>query len=272
MIISDCHMHTTYSSDGKSDMESMILASIEKGLKTICFTEHNDHGAGFYEGGDYVVDTDAYFEGYKRLSEKYRDKIEVLFGVEIGLMEKELDFFDKYTKEYPFDFVIGSSHTAGLFDPYYPEYYTRFKDEESAYRYYFESELKRAKLYDCFDSYGHLDYALRYGPGKNSGFTYEKYADLLDPLLSTIIKKGKVIEINSSGYKAGMGGPNPARSIIMRYSELGGLPPTIGADAHHTSFIAYEFDEVEKILKEDGYTSYSIFRNRIREEIPLQSS
>ena len=269
MILSDCHMHTTYSTDGRSDMESMIQASAKKGLKTICFTEHNDHGAGFFEGGDFVVDTDAYYEGYKRLSEKYRDEIEVLFGVEIGLMEKEKDFFDNYVKSYPFDFVIGSSHTAGLFDPYYPEYYTRFETVQEAYRYYFESELKRAELFDCYDSYGHLDYALRYGPGKNSDFTYEKYADLLDPLLETIIKNGKVIEINSSGYKAGMNGPNPAVSIIKRYHELGGLPPTIGADAHETAYIAYEFDAVEKILRQTGYTSYSIFRNRERTEVSI---
>ncbi len=269
MIISDCHMHTTYSTDGKSDMEDMIKASIDKGLKTICFTEHNDHGAGFFAGGDFIVDTDAYFEGYKRLSEKYAGQIEVLFGIEIGFMEKELDFFNEYTAKYPFDFVIGSSHTAGLYDPYYPEYYTHFEDTEQAYRYYFESELKRAKLYDCYDAYGHLDYALRYGPGKNSGFTYEKYADLLDPLLSAIIKKGKVIEINSSGYKAGMNGPNPAKSIVMRYKELGGLPPTIGADAHHISRIACEFDSVEEILREAGYTSYSVYRKRRREEIHL---
>lgn len=262
-------MHTTYSTDGRSDMESMINASVEKGLKTICFTEHNDHGAGFFENGDFIVDTDAYFEGYRILSEKYRDKIEVLFGVEIGLMEKELDFFDGYVRDYPFDFVIGSSHTAGLWDPYYPEYYTRFDDTESAYRYYFESELKRAGVYDCYDSYGHLDYALRYGPGKNSCFTYEKFADILDPLLSTIIKNGKVIEINSSGYKAGMNGPNPARSIIKRYHELGGLPPTIGSDAHETGYIAYEFEAVEQLLKEVGYDSYSIYRKRKREEIKM---
>ena len=260
-------MHTTYSTDGHSDMESMINASIKKGLKSICFTEHNDHGAGFFEGGTFVVDTDEYYEGYVRLSEKYSEEIEVLFGIEIGLMEKEKAFFEDYVEKYPFDFVIGSSHTAGVYDPYFPEYYTRFDTTEEAYRYYFASELKRAELFECYDSYGHLDYALRYGPGKNSDFTYEKYADLLDPLLSAIIKKGKVIEINSSGFKAGMNGPNPAVSIIKRYRELGGLPPTIGSDAHETAFIAYEFEAVEQILRETGYNSYSIFRKRERAEI-----
>ncbi len=262
-------MHSTFSTDGISDMESMIKASIDKGLKTICFTEHNDYGAGIFDNGDFVVDTASYYAKYRELSEKYKDSVEVLFGVEIGLVEKELDYFNEYTKSYPFDFVIGSSHTAGSFDPYYPEYFERFESEEAAYRYYFESELERARLFDCYDSYGHLDYALRYGPNKNSGFTYERYSDLLDPLLETIIKKGKVIEVNSSGYKAGMNGPNPAASIIKRYRELGGKPLTIGADAHETGYIAYEFDKVCDLLKDCGYTTYSIFKGRKRIEVEL---
>ncbi len=269
MILTDCHMHTTFSTDGISDMESMIKAAIQKGLKTIGFTEHNDYGAGIFEGCEFVVETDADVKKYRELSEKYKDRIEVLFGVEIGLVENELEYFKSYTQKYPFDFVIGSCHTAGPWDPYYPEYFKRFESEEAAYRYYFQSELERARLFDCYDSYGHLDYALRYGPNKNKGFTYEKYADLLDPLLRTIIEKGKVIEVNSSGYKAGMNGPNPAASIIKRYRKLGGLPLTIGSDAHECGYIACEFEAVAGLLKECGYSSYSIFRKRKREELPL---
>ena len=269
MIISDCHLHTTFSTDGESDMESMINSAIDKGLKTICFTEHNDYGAHFQGDGNYIVDTERYYEKYRELSDKYSDKIQVLFGVEIGLMEHVKDYFDEYSEKYPFDFIIGSSHTAGRMDPYYPEYYTHFETTEKAYRYYFESELECAKLYDCYDSYGHLDYALRYGPGGNSGFTYEKYADVLDPLLQTIIKKGKVIEVNSSGLRKNMNGPNPAVSIIRRYKELGGLPLTIGSDAHNTKDIASYFDDVRNILLDVGYTTYSVFEKRQRKEIPL---
>ena len=269
MITSDCHMHTTFSTDGISDMESMILSAVKKGLKIICFTEHNDHGAGFEGPGNYVVDTKKYHESCIELSEKYSDKIKVLFGVEIGLMEKEKEYFDEYVNSYPFDFVIGSSHTAGLLDPYYPEYYTHFSTTEEAYRYYFESELIRAGKFTCYDSYGHLDYALRYGPGGNSGFTYEKYADLLDPLLKEIISHGKVIEVNSSGIRKGMNGPNPAVSIIKRYKELGGLPLTVGSDAHEIKDVAADFNTVRDILIDAGYTSYSVFEKRVRREISL---
>ncbi len=250
-------------------MESMIRSAIEKGLELICFTEHNDYGAHFEGDGNFIVDTKAYHSAIKELSEKYKDRITVLFGVEIGLMEDVLEYFEEYTSSYPFDFVIGSSHTAGNMDPYYPEYYKKFDSVYDAYHFYFETELKCASLFDCYDSYGHLDYALRYGPGANSGFTYEKYADVLDPLLKTIIGKGKVIEVNSSGLRSNMNGPNPAVSIIERYRQLGGFPLTIGSDAHETKHIASDFDIIRKILLDAGYTTYSVFENRKRKELPL---
>ena len=271
MILSDCHMHTIFSTDGISCMEDMINSAADKGLKHICFTEHNDHGAVFAEGaGAFVVDTDRYYEKYLELREKYKDRIEILFGIEAGLQPSETDYFNKYTLDYPFDFVIGSSHFADGIDPSLPAYYQKYSDTFTAYHAYFEAELKCARIYSCYDSYGHLDYALRYGPGKNSGFTYEKYADVLDELLSTIISGGKLIEVNSAGLRKGMGGPNPAISILRRYYELGGRSVTIGSDAHRVEDVAYEFNLINDILMQIGFSSYSIFRERQEVRLPLQ--
>ncbi len=66
-----------------------------------------------------------------------------------------------------------------------------------------------------------------------------------------------------------MGFPNPHTDILKRYHELGGLPPTIGSDAHCVNDMAADFDKVEKILAEAGFHSYSVFRKRERLEIEL---
>lgn len=42
MIKTDCHMHTAFSSDSEEPMEMMIKGAINKGLDSICFTEHMD--------------------------------------------------------------------------------------------------------------------------------------------------------------------------------------------------------------------------------------
>mgnify|MGYP003303821979 CR=1 FL=1 len=41
-ILADLHMHSSYSTDSNAPMEEMILSAINKGLRTICFTEHID--------------------------------------------------------------------------------------------------------------------------------------------------------------------------------------------------------------------------------------
>lgn len=269
MIISDCHLHTTFSTDGVSDMESMILAGIKKGLKYMCFTEHNDFGAEFREGPDaFQVDTKAYHTKFMELKEKYKGRIELLFGVEIGLLPGLSDHFNEYAAQYPFDFIIGSSHFAGGLDPYLPEYYDRFSSPHEAYRFYFESELKCAEEFNCFDSYGHIDYALRYGPD-NQDFQYSDYADLLDELLKTLINKGKMFEINSKGYRTSIKRANPDISVLRRYRELGGEAVTIGSDAHCTDDIASGFEQVHGLLEEAGFRYCALFRERKAEMLPL---
>ena len=269
MIKTDCHLHSTLSTDGHSPMEDEIRHAIDAGLTMLCFTEHNDYGMS--ADGSFVVDTKTYRDTIQVMQDKYSDRIEILFGIEAGLQPDDgiRAYFEDYLKAWDFDFIIGSSHVVKNKDPYYPVFFGDYPDDDAAYRAYFEEELENARLYDDFDSYGHLDYILRYGASKNRSFTYEKFSDVLDELLMTIISKGKCIEVNSAGYRKGMGNPNPHTDILKRYHELGGLPPTVGSDAHQVSDMAADFDKVCKALIDAGFTSYSIFKKRRRSEIRL---
>ena len=42
MILTDSHMHTAFSSDSDTPMETMIQGAISKGLTSICITDHHD--------------------------------------------------------------------------------------------------------------------------------------------------------------------------------------------------------------------------------------
>ena len=42
MRFADMHIHTTFSSDGKSSMEEQCLKAVEIGIPIICFTDHVD--------------------------------------------------------------------------------------------------------------------------------------------------------------------------------------------------------------------------------------
>ena len=269
IIHSDNHVHTYFSTDSDTPMEDMLKNAIEKEFSSICFTDHMDYN--FPSEGDtpeFLLDIEPYFEEMKRLSEKYGDRIKIRRGIELGLKKDCLDKCISLTEEYPFDFVIGSSHVVHGIDPYYPKYYER-RSEKTAYREYFESILENLNTYSDFDVYGHLDYVVRYGPDRNRFYTYEAYADIIDEILRKLISMGKGIEVNTAGFKYGLGHPNPTEAVLLRYHELGGEILTLGADAHAPEHVAYAFDRLPQILRHAGFRYFTVFTGRKPDFLPL---
>lgn len=256
----DTHMHTHFSGDSEADPREMIRSARSKGLNGICFTDHLDID---YPNTptEFLIDFPAYFEELRQVQKDFSAEFPICIGLELGLQPHLVKKLPAIVAEHDFDFVIGSSHTVHEQDPYYPEYYIG-KTEDEAYREYFESILENLAVFDCFDVYGHIDYVVRYGPNTNTYYTYEKFADVIDEILKTLIQKGKGLEINTGGFKYGLGHPNPTESILKRYCELGGEIITIGADAHKPEHVAFDFEKVPAILKNAGFSYYTVFKNR----------
>lgn len=256
MILSDFHTHSTFSTDGTDKLVEMANSAVEKGLKTICFTEHNDFD---YPGGEFLLDTDAYKNELFRVREQLSGKIEVLFGVELGLMKHLGERLREYLDGRGFDFVIGSSHLIDGKDPYFPEYFAELGQKNGVLRY-FESIVENIGAFSDFDVYGHLDYAVRYSPEKC--YNPVDLREIIDEILRKIVSLGKGIEINTAGLRKGLSHANPHPFILKRYRELGGEIITVGSDAHNTADIAADFDLAESFLKDAGFEFYTVFRQR----------
>ena len=149
-----------------------------------------------------------------------------------------------------------------------PEFW-KTDTEEKLYSSYFQTIIDNIASYKNFDTYGHIDYIVRYGPNKNQHYSYERYREILDKVLQAIIDNGLCLEVNTAGYKYGLGQPNPQADILMRYRELGGERITIGADGHKPEHIAYDFDRIENLLKACGFRYHTIFRERKPVIVPL---
>ena len=266
-MLYDAHMHTHHSGDSDAPVEEMIQAAINKGLDGICFTDHFDYD--YPDDPDlFLLDFDAYYKEVAEFRDRYAGQFTIRWGVEIGLQPQIADVNRDATARYPFDFVIGSSHVVHGIDPYYPKYYEG-RTEAEAYIEYFESILENLHTDVDFDVYGHIDYVVRYGPNQNRDYSYKKYSDVIDEILRTLIQQGKGIEINTGGFKYGLGHPNPTEDIILRYRELGGEIITIGADAHAPEHVAYDFASVPDILRNAGFRYYTVFDRRKPQFIPL---
>lgn len=291
MITSDIHMHSSFSSDSESPMESMIQGAAARGLKTICFTEHLDYEYPSADGTVlFEVDMAAYEKKLFELKNKYKNDIEVLFGIEFGLLPHLADRYAAVADAHDFDFIIGSSHLIPApwykrdleyirehgtapkdmihGDPYETEFWEGRTVEDICDKY-FQTIVNNIAAYQNFDTYAHIDYLIRYAPGKNKGYTYEKHAAVLDKALNTIIEHDLALEVNTAGYKYGLGQPNPQADILKRYLELGGEKITIGADAHKPEHIAYDFKKAEELLKTLGFKYYTVFKKRQPVMLPL---
>lgn len=256
----DFHLHSSFSDDSDTPMESMIHEGIRRGFRTLCFTEHMDMDYP-PDNSEFLVDTSAYHQTLLELKSKYHAQIELLFGIELGLQPHLGSRITDYLAKWPFDFIIGSSHTVNHKDPYYPDFFTG-REERASYLEYFESILQNLAVFDQPDVYGHIDYVVRYGPNKNKFYSYQAYQEILDEILRTLISKNIGLEINTGGYKYGLGHPNPTEDILKRYRELGGEIITIGSDGHAPEHLGYDFHRIPALLAECGFRYFTVFRER----------
>ena len=263
----DTHMHTHFSGDSNADPAAMARSAIGKNLAGICITDHLDYD--YPDEPDlFTIDFPQYEKGIRQLQADFSDSLNINFGIELGLQPHLAKKHHEILQETDFDFVIGSSHVVHGLDPYYPAYYEE-RSEHAAYLEYFESILENLNAFSGMDVYGHIDYIVRYGPNQNREYSYERYQDILDEILRTVIDKNLGIELNTGGFHYGLGEPNPCRAVIRRYRELGGEIITVGADAHAPDKIAYDFDQAAAILAESGFKYYTVFQNRKPEFIKL---
>ncbi|ADL42182.1 histidinol phosphate phosphatase HisJ family [Caldicellulosiruptor obsidiansis OB47] len=256
----DYHIHSNFSSDSNMSMEDAVKKAIELNLDEIAFTDHMDL---LYPSVSYPVwdiNYEDYMNEFYSIKEKYSNKIKIKLGSEVGLQPHSIEKSLEILNSYSFDFVIASTHVVDFQDLADGVFYQE-KAKQQAYIRYFEETLNLIKSFDKFCVYGHLDIVKRYGDYENKDLDKEEYWDLIDEILKLLILKGKGIEVNTSGFRYGLGMPHPEYKIIKRFYELGGEIITLGSDAHSTEYIAYMFSYTVDMLKSIGFKYLTKFEN-----------
>lgn len=274
MILSDYHVHTSFSTDSTAAPAAQIEALIAKGITEICITDHHDIGYHAEEPGDFSTELPfrlnpyEYYQEILRLSQKYSSQARISIGVELGLRPDYHHSIEDFAELCDWDFIIGSTHVVDGIDPYYPAFWKGQTKQASLLRY-FQATLENLEHLDCFDVYGHLDYIVRYAPDKTTGYRAADYQDVIDEILKKLIAKGKGLECNTAGLRHALPETNPCRDILTRYRELGGEILTIGSDGHKPEHLAYCFRQMPEYLSSCGFRYYTVFHNRKPEMLPL---
>ena len=255
------HMHCEFSGDSDAPMKDMIEESIRCKMGGITFTDHLDIDY-YHTPGRFDLDIPEYRKCYEKLTNNglYQDKFEVLWGIELGLQPYLSDKHEEIISSYNFDYVIGSTHQVDKMDPYYQDFYDRF-GVKGGVRKFFTETAENIEEFKNFDAYGHLDYIIRYNDEAKK-LTYEDYRDIVLDILKLLIENDKALEINTGAFKFGLTEPNPCIATIKKYKDLGGKLITLGSDAHKTEQICVGYDKIVNILKDCGFNTYFVYKNR----------
>lgn len=249
-MYSDFHVHSRFSFDSDEDPNNNILKAIDLGMDSICFTEHMDIDWPV-EGEDATFDYDDYSNAIDLYRNRYRDKIKIYKGVELGLWEKNIDKNIDYLKNHDFDYVIGSCHLVNDMDPYYPKFWEK-DDEDKLVKLFLSTTLNCLKDFSNVNTLGHLDYIIRYATNLKNNYRPCEFKDLIYPILEFIKENDIALEINTGNFKSGLDFPNPHYDIWDMYKEIGGKFIQIGSDAHSCNYVGQKFDLIaEKLAKYD---------------------
>jgi len=247
--MNDMHVHTKYSCDSQAEIESYCPEAIKKGVHTVCFTEHidyniNDYGYGYYSAKEF-------FDDFLAVKEKYKNKLDLLCGVEFSEPHLYQDQLLKYANM-PYDYIIGGVHY--WYNDIFPSQMIKENlPAEICYEYYWDTVLKAVEA-GGFDCLGHLDFPKRYY--KQLIVDFAKVHEIFNGM----VKKNICLEINTSSLRKGVPESMPDKEILSVYKSCGGKYITIGSDAHSAGELAADysyakdltdfFDFKEVILKQ----------------------
>ncbi len=262
--IYDMHTHTGYSDDCDYPMEQLVRAAFNKGLPGIAITDHYDPGYPDPEF-PFVPDFNAYHAGLEKIQAEYTGRMDILKGLELGLMDTQLDAGEKAVAAYDYDFVIASFHCYRGDDLYKLDYSE--KDRTALFQDFFLSMYEMLSLYKNYDIIGHFTIIDRY---IGDIFDLHPAMDIIRETLKLIIDDGKGIEINTSHLKYEMPVLLPRLEILKLYRELGGEILTIGSDTHDPYRYGQGFAEAIALAKSLGFRYYTIFHDRKPELLPFE--
>ncbi len=249
MGYTDLHTHTTFC-DGRNTPEEMVLSAIDKGITTLGLLAHSY--VEFDVG--YAIDpgrVEEFRAEVNRLKEKYRDKIEILFGIEADYYATEI-----YGGT---DYVIGSVHYFKTGECY------RSVDMSEAELISATDEVFGGDWYAMTEAYfdtvsrvgercganivGHFDLVTKFNEGDRLFDTKnERYVAAWRRAADRLIEEGIVFEINTGAIARGRRTtPYPSFDMIEYIRERGGKF-TLSSDAHFAEKLAFDFDKYKHLL------------------------
>ncbi len=261
----DCHTHTCFSFDGDKNTtpDSLSLAAIDNGVIDLCITDHFEAN-NFAESISAPYDDAAAFTAMNEAKEKYRGRINISRGIELGQAYQYPEEAKRILSSHSYDFVILSLHNLrGLEDFYYMDFSKVNEVEAKAlFERCLDETLENIEAFGDFaDTLGHITYMHRYAPALFERMGFEPFYSQLEDIFKRMISKNLALELNVSTFNKGLGFFMPDRQLLSFYKECGGRLITVGSDSHSAYGVGCGIRDGFELLKSLGFDSVCVVRD-----------
>lgn len=256
------HTHSHYC-DGEGEIAAVVEAAIAAGLTEIGISSHAP--LPFVSDWNMPIDQlPRYVEEVHKLRRRYQDRIRVLLAAEIDYIPTDEVARFQMTEIFPlgFDYFVGSVHFLGQRNP--PRGFDgtegEFREllfeeydgdmESMATDYY--TRMQGVLTFPHVKIVGHLDRIKRWN-AEHTYFSGDEswYRAAVERTLEAIAASGHIVELNTSGWRQGLGEPYPSVEILRRISELG-IPVTVDSDSHTPGDVDAGFAQAASLLADIG--------------------
>lgn len=267
MFLADYHTHSLCSFDGSAPLTELAEAAVNAGMTELCLTDHCDL-LNTQGRPDLSFRWGPVEEQLALARPLFEDRLPIRMGVELGAAWEFPDFCGELVSHPELDFVLGSVHNLSLADGGQDFYYVNYKSNEDCYYVldrYFDCMERLAEM-DCYDVLAHIIYPLRYMNGRDGQHAgLERYEAQLRRIFSTVISKGKGIEVNTCRGET----VEDWRWTLELYRDCGGRLITLGSDAHLSQDVGKGIRAAAELVKELGFDSVARYIKRKPEMVRL---
>lgn len=239
-MIADLHVHTDFC-DGRDSAEDMVLSAISKGVGKLGLVVHSY--VPFDPESCVQLDrVEDYLYEISILKEKYKDKIELLCGI-------EADYYSPQDTS-PFDYVIGSVHYL-----YIDGKYKAIDDQPYMLGEMIEQDFG-GSFYACAEEYfatvaklaekkpdfiGHFDLIKKFSRAFPFDPENQRYRDAWMIAADALLQLKVPFEINTGGINRGWTDEPYPSAEILEYITKNGGKTVYASDAHRKEDIARGF-------------------------------
>jgi histidinol-phosphatase (PHP family) len=279
----DFHAHCEYSIDAQGTIAEYAESALKAGLSHICFTTHCDldpsrleHDGEINLKGSIVDVNSPWLESYVDEIGKARALckgrgLDVLCGLEIGYARGIEPLIERTIASHDFDFILGGIHILGgtdIVSARESSAYFAGRSPRQVCEAYFDC---LAGAVDCglFDAIAHLDIYKRCGLDFYGDELKAAHLGLAEPVLEAMARKGLCLEVNSAGFRKGLGAPYPSPDMLEAAKAAGIQELTLGSDCHKPEDVGQDVARAAGLARLAGFDRVTLFEARRRRAVPL---